>query len=64
MSTRLQVPDDLPTAERLEARQEQYFVATQWQLMWRKFKRHHLAVVGGAVLALFYVTGLLEIARK
>jgi len=45
-------------AELLEARQEKYFVATQWQLMWRKFKRHHLAVVGGVVLALFYVTGL------
>ena len=46
------------SAAALEARQEQYFVATQWQLMWRKFKRHHLAVAGGAVLALFYVTGL------
>jgi peptide/nickel transport system permease protein len=34
--------------------QERYFVATQWQLMWRKLLRHKLALVGGAILALLY----------
>ena len=58
MSSQSAAPVHLSAAELHEARQEQYFVATQWQLMWRKFKRHHLAVVGGAVLALFYVAGL------
>ena len=34
--------------------QEQYFVASQWQLVWRKFRRHHLAVLGMTVLGVFY----------
>lgn len=34
---------------------EQYFVASQWQLMWRKFKKHKLALTGGSVLAVFYI---------
>ena len=32
-----------------------YFVASQWQLMWRKFTRHKLAIAGGAVLAVLAV---------
>ena len=27
-------------------------LATQWQLMWWKFKRHHLALIGMSVLAM------------
>ncbi len=34
--------------------QEKYFVATQWQLMWRKLTRHRLAMVGGIVLTVLY----------
>ena len=34
---------------------EQYFVASQWQLMWRKFRRHRLAVLGMTVLGVLYV---------
>ena len=29
---------------------EAYYLASQWQLMWRKFRRHHLAIVGGVIL--------------
>ena len=36
-------------------RGEEYFIATQWQLMWRKFRRHKLALTGGFVLIIFYV---------
>ena len=43
-----------PTGTLLDERAEQYFVATQWQLMWRKFTRHRLAVIGGVVRAVFY----------
>ena len=42
-----------PTGTLLDERAEQYFVATQWQLMWRKFTRHRLAVIGGVVLVLY-----------
>ena len=38
--------------------EERYFVASQWQLMWRKFTKHKLAIVGGAVLAIFYVVAI------
>jgi peptide/nickel transport system permease protein len=41
--------------EQSESQQERYYVATQWQLMGRKFRRHKLAIVGAAVLAVFYL---------
>lgn len=33
---------------------EELFVASQWQLMWRKFRRHRLAILGGVALAALY----------
>ena len=36
----------------------EYESATQWRLMWLKFKRHRLAIGGSVVLALFYGMGL------
>ena len=38
--------------------EEAYYVASQWQLMWRKFKRHKLAFVGMSVLSLLYLFGI------
>ena len=38
----------------LTAEQERYFLASQWQLMWWKFKRHKLAVVCAVFLLLAY----------
>ncbi len=35
--------------------QEKYYIASQWQLMWRKFIKHKLAIVGVIVLAVFYI---------
>jgi len=34
--------------------EEKYYVASQWQLMWRKFRKHKLALLGGTILAIFY----------
>jgi peptide/nickel transport system permease protein len=34
---------------------EKAFVASQWQLMWWRFRRHKLAMVSACVLILFYV---------
>ena len=48
-------------AARGEARQElqeQYFLASQWQLMWRKLRRHRLALAGATVLALLYLVAI------
>ena len=38
--------------------QEEYFLASQWQLMWRKLRRHRLALVGATVLALLYLVAV------
>ena len=40
---------------REEAAQEQsVFVASQWQLMWWKFRKHRLAVISGVVILTIY----------
>ena len=35
--------------------EERYFIASQRQLMWRKFKQHRLAVISGLVLVVAYL---------
>ncbi|HEY65147.1 MAG TPA: ABC transporter permease [Caldilineae bacterium] len=35
-------------------REEERFAASQWRLMWRKFVRNRVAVVGGVVILCFY----------
>ena len=40
--------------ESLTPEQERYYLATQWQLMWWKLKRHRLAMVSGGILAFMY----------
>ena len=32
--------------------------ATQWQLMWRKFRKHKLAIIGGTIVILFYIIAI------
>ena len=39
--------------------EEQIAVATQWQLMWWRFRKHKLAMVGTIVLILFYLIAVL-----
>ena len=38
--------------------EERYYVATQWQLMWRRLRKHKLALAGIAVLGVAYFTAL------
>ena len=40
------------------AAEEQYFVASQWQLMWRKFKKHRLALLGTSMLGALYISAI------
>ena len=53
-------PFDPNVTETLTPEQERYYMATQWQLMWWKLKRHKLAMVSGAVLALMYSSVILS----
>ena len=46
--------EDLAERRRLEA----IYAASQWQLIWRKFARNRVALVGGIVVAIFYLSAL------
>jgi len=47
-------PFDPYSVERMSAEQERYYLASQWRMMWWKFRRHRLAVISGAFLVLAY----------
>jgi peptide/nickel transport system permease protein len=47
-------PFDPHSIERLTPAQERIYMASQWQLMWLKFKRHKLAVASGIFLLFLY----------
>jgi peptide/nickel transport system permease protein len=47
-------PFDPVDDERLTPEQERFYTASQWQLMWWKFRRHKLAVVSVWFLLLLY----------
>ena len=53
-------PFDPHVAEALTAEQERIFMASQWRMMWARFKRHKLAVWSGALLALIYFSVLIS----
>lgn len=43
------------TAEALSTTEEKIFYASQWRLMWWKFRKHKVAVIAGFVIALMYL---------
>ncbi len=43
------------STEELTPEQERYYQASQWRIMWWKFKRHKVAVWSGVILLLFYM---------
>jgi peptide/nickel transport system permease protein len=47
-------PFDPDSIERLTAEQERFYRASQWQIMWWKFRRHRVAVISACILAVFY----------
>jgi len=51
--------DPAPAVNRPEAQttsaEERYYIASQRQLMWRKFRKHRMAVIAGAILVLAYL---------
>ncbi len=38
--------------------EERYYLASQWQLMWQKFRHHKLAIIGGSVLVVLYLAAI------
>ena len=53
-------PFDPNTAAELTPEQERFHLASQWMLMWWKFRRHRVAVVSAIVLALMYASTLVS----
>ncbi|GAB4226075.1 MAG: ABC transporter permease [Methyloligellaceae bacterium] len=47
-------PFQYEEATRLTPEQERYYLASQWKLMWWRFKRHRLALISGVFLLLAY----------
>jgi len=47
-------------AEQLTPAQERFYRASQWQIMWWKFRRHRIAVIAGAILLAFYASILVS----
>jgi peptide/nickel transport system permease protein len=47
-------PFDPMSVEEMTPEQERYYLASQWQMMWWRFRRHRLAVIAGAVLLVLY----------
>jgi peptide/nickel transport system permease protein len=41
---------------RMTREEERLYTASQWSLMWRKFKKNKVAITGGIVIGLFYLT--------
>ena len=53
-------PFDPDSIERLTPEQERFYRASQWQIMWWKFRRHRIAVISAWILAAFYVSILMS----
>jgi peptide/nickel transport system permease protein len=53
-------PWDPYATETLTPEQERFYRASQWQIMWWKFRRHRIAVWAGVVLAAFYASILIS----
>jgi peptide/nickel transport system permease protein len=53
-------PFDPVSATRLTPEQERFYLASQWRLMWWKFKQHRVAVVSGVILLLMYASTLVS----
>ena len=47
-------------AEKLTPEQERFYRASQWKIMWWKFRRHRIAVISAAILVVLYATTLVS----
>jgi peptide/nickel transport system permease protein len=53
-------PFDPHSIEALTPEQERFFMASQWQMMWWKLKRHRIAVIAGVILLVMYASTLIS----
>ncbi|HEX4926961.1 MAG TPA: ABC transporter permease, partial [Burkholderiales bacterium] len=53
-------PFEPAAAESLTPEQEKFYRASQWRIMWWKFRRHRIAVIAGVILLFFYASTLVS----
>ncbi|MSO65102.1 MAG: ABC transporter permease, partial [Alphaproteobacteria bacterium] len=53
-------PFDPYVVEKMTAEQERFFMASQWTMMWWKFRRHRLAVISGVILGVLCASILIS----
>jgi hypothetical protein len=53
-------PFEPHAVETLTPEQERFYRASQWQIMWWKFRRHRIALIAGAILLAFYASILVS----
>ena len=53
-------PFDARSVEKMTPEQERLYRASQWQMMWWKFRRHRIAVIAGLILLAFYLSLLVS----
>ena len=53
-------PFEPQSIETLTAEQEEFYRASQWRIMWWKFRRHRIALYCGVILALLYGSALVS----
>ncbi len=51
-------PNTQLPSTKVEFGQDSVFVASQWKLMWWKFRKHKPAIIGGLIILLMYVVAL------
>lgn len=56
--TRDPISAKAPIKEASDRQESAVFVASQWQLMWWKFRRHRLAVISAVILSAIYLIAL------
>ena len=49
---------ETPAVPRTTEAGERIYVASQWQLMWWRFRKHHLAMAAGIVVVCFYLVAI------
>jgi len=59
MSNMKNNPNNTSLYEEEIGKEEKIYYASQWQLIWWKFRRHKLAIIGGIVLFLLYLSAIL-----
>jgi peptide/nickel transport system permease protein len=55
---RSETPSPAPSTYDESSEEERLYVATQWQLIWWKFRKHKMAMLGTGILILFYIVAI------